>query len=76
MLIILHAAKRFLERVIGKSEFTDKDLQLSNNYLSKVVENIVPNSFARPFALPGFENKFYVIHKQNTVITIIPKDKN
>ncbi len=76
MIITLHAAKRFLERVIGKVEFTEKDLELAKAYLSKVFQNVVPNSVARSFALPGFENQFYVIHKHNAIITIISKDKN
>jgi ABC-type arginine transport system permease subunit len=76
MIITLHAAKRFLERVIGKVEFTEKDLELAKAYLSKVFQNVVPNSVARSFALPGFENQFYVVHKHNAIITIIPKEKN
>lgn len=73
MIITLHAAKRFLERVIGKTEFTSKDLELAKAYLSKVFKNVVPNSVAKSFALPGFESQFYVVHKHNAIITIIPK---
>ena len=54
MIITLHAAKRFLERVIGKAEFTSKDLELANAYLTKVFQNVVPTSVAKRFALPGF----------------------
>ena len=63
MIITLHAAKRFLERVIGKTEFTNKDLELANAYLTKVFKNVVPTSVAKSFVLPGFENQFYVVHK-------------
>ena len=73
MIITLHAAKRFLERVIGKAEFTTKDLELANAYLTKVFQNVVPTSVARRFALPGFESQFCVVYKNNTIITIIPK---
>ena len=73
MIITLHAAKRFLERVIGKVEFTEKDLELAKAYLTKVFKNVVPSSVAKNFALPGFENQFYVVHKHNAIITIIPK---
>ena len=76
MIITLHAAQRFLERVIGKSEFTNKDLEQSKMYLGKVFKNFVPNSVAKSFALPGFENQFYVIHRHNAIITILPKEKN
>ena len=73
MIITLHAAQRFLERVIGKTEFTNNDLELAKAYLSKVFQNVVPNSVAKSFALPGFENQFYAIHRHNAIITIIPK---
>ena len=76
MIITLHAAQRFLERVIGKIEFTENELVMAKNYLSKVLKNVVPNSVAKTFALPGFENQFYVIHKNNAIITIIPKERN
>jgi hypothetical protein len=75
MIITLHAAQRFLERVIGKSKYTHEDLQLANAYLSKVFQNLVPTSVVKRFALPGFESQFCVIYKQNAIITIIPKDK-
>ena len=73
MIITLHAAQRFLERVIGKAEITERDLELAKAYLTKVFKNVVPSSVARSFALPGFENQFYVVHKHNVIITIIPK---
>ena len=73
MIITLHAAQRFLERVIGKAEITEKDLELAKAYLTKVFKNVVPSSVAKSFALPGFENQFYVIHNHNAIITIIPK---
>ncbi len=76
MINTLHAAQRFLERVIGKSQYTNKDLQLANTYLAKVFQNVVPTSVAKRFALPGFESQFCVIHKHNAIITIIPKEKN
>ena len=73
MIITLHAAQRFLERVIKKTEFTSKDLELAKAYLSKVFQNVVPTSVAKRFALPGFESQFCVVYKNNTIITIIPK---
>lgn len=76
MTITLHAAQRFLERVIGKLDFTNEDLIFAKEYLAKVFKNVVPTSVARSFALPGFENEFFVIHKYNTIITIIPKKLN
>ena len=76
MIITLHAAQRFLERVIGKTQFTNQDLEQSKIYLDRVFKNFVPNSVAKSFALPGFDNQFYVIHRHNAIITILPKEKN
>ena len=76
MLITLHAAQRFLERVIGKTQFTNQDLEQSKIYLDRVFKNFVPNSVAKNFVLSRFENQFYVIHRHNAIITILPKEKN
>ena len=76
MNITTHAAQRFLERVICKPEYTSRDISMAKEYLTKTFKNVVATSAAKRFALPGFESQFYVVHKQNTVITIIPKDKN
>ena len=49
MIITLHAAQRFLERVIGKVEFTEKDLELAKAYLTKVFKNVVPSQVLKFF---------------------------
>ena len=75
MIITLHAAQRFLERVMKKNEYTTDELMFAKNYLAKVFKDFIPNSFAKTFALPGFENQFYVIHKANSIVTIIAKNQ-
>lgn len=75
MIVSIHAAQRFLERCIGKNDYTKEEIIHCVKYLNKVFHNVIPNSYAKRFAMPGFENKFYVIHKQNVVVTIIPKEK-
>jgi len=73
MKITYHAAQRFLERVIKQTTFTKSDITRSKQMLSKLLKDVVPHSFANSFALPGFEKDFFVIHKGNTIVTIIPK---
>lgn len=73
MIITLHAAQRFLERVIGKTEFTNKDLEFTKAYLTKIFKDVIPTGVAKKFVLPGFENQFIVVYKHNAIITIIPK---
>jgi hypothetical protein len=72
MKISIHAAERFLERVFLKSDYSSKELGNAIIYLEKLLKDVIPNSYARSFPLPGFE-EFRVIHKANTIITIIPK---
>ena len=49
MIITLHATQRFVERVIGKVEFTEKDLELAKAYLTKVFKNVVPSQVLKFF---------------------------
>jgi hypothetical protein len=74
MKISRHAAVRFLQRVIQKTEFTGKEVYLAIKYLEKALSDIVLNSYAKSFALPGFEKEFCVVAKENTAVTIIPKE--
>ena len=76
MKVSVHAGERFLQRVMKKSQYTSMDIDFSIRYLEKLFKDIVPNSYARPFIIPGFEN-YRAIYRENTVITIIPKgEKN
>jgi hypothetical protein len=69
-----HVAVRFLQRVIQKTEFTGKEVYQTIRYLETALSDIVLNSYAKSFALPGFEKEFCVIAKENTAVTIIPKE--
>lgn len=75
MKVSVHAGERFLQRVMNKSKYTLVDIDFAIRYLEKVFKDIVPNSYARPFIIPGFEN-YRAIYRGNTVITIIPKGDN
>ncbi len=75
MKITVHAAKRFLERVMNKSTYTCIDVDFTIRYLDKILVDIVPTSYAKPFVIPGFEN-YKAIYRDNTIITIISKGKN
>jgi len=72
MKVSAHAGERFLQRVMNKSQYTPMDIDFSIRYLEKIFKDIVPNSYARPFTIPGFEN-YRAIYRENTIITIIPK---
>lgn len=73
MKITNHAAQRFLERVIGQTKFTFGDIVKTKLYLKRVFADVVVRSNYKHFPLPGFENLFYVVYKENAIITIIPK---
>ncbi|WP_457749962.1 hypothetical protein [Sulfurimonas sp.] len=75
MKVSAHAAQRFLERVMNKSTYTCLDVDFSIRYLEKLLQDIIPTSYAKTFVIPGFEN-YRVIYRNNTVVTIIQKGKN
>ena len=75
MKVTYHAAQRFLERVIQKSDFSKYEVHRTVKYLEKSLKDVIVNNYKDFFPLPGFENKFYVIAQENSAITIIPKDK-
>ena len=72
MYITVHAAERFLQRVMSIETYTSKDVNQAMKYLGKVLQDVVITARVKYFVLPGFEN-FKVIYREGTVITIIPK---
>ena len=72
MKVTFHATKRFLERVMHKVRYTQKDVHEAQKYLEEMFGSVVPLSYSHPFALPQHKG-FKVIHRDNIVITIIPK---
>lgn len=72
MRITVHAAQRFLERVMSKKTYTYIDIDFAMRYLEKLLRDVVVNSYATHFVLPSFEN-YRVVYKEGSVITIIPK---
>lgn len=75
MKVTTHAAQRFLQRVMNKSDYTCLDVDFAIRFLAKLLEDVVPNSYSKHFVLPGFEN-YKVVYKENTIITIIPKGES
>ena len=75
MNITYHAGQRFLERVINKVDFTKYEVHRTVEYLQRVFQDVLPTSYSRYLPLPGFENKFYAIYKENSIVTIIPKNQ-
>ena len=72
MRITIHAAQRFLERVMSKETYSYLDVDFAMRFLTKLLSDVVPTGSATSFALPSFED-YKVIYKEGSVITIIPK---
>ncbi len=72
MKVSIHAAERFLQRVISKANYSCFDVNMAIAYLEKALKDVVPRGNTTQFVLPGFEN-FRVVYRENSVITIIPK---
>ena len=72
MKVTYHATKRFLERVLKKSSYNQRDIMKTKELLEKIFTSVIPGSYCRPFPLPEYKG-FKVVHRDNTVITIIPK---
>jgi hypothetical protein len=74
MKITIHAAQRFLERVISKENYTCFDVNFAINYLEKLLQDVVITKKLAFIVLPGFE-QYRAIYRDNTIITIVPKGK-
>jgi len=74
MKVTYHATKRFLERVLHKTRYSQADIMSTKQLLEDIFISVVPGSYARPFSLPQYKG-YKVIHRDNTVITIISKKK-
>ena len=74
MKVTYHATQRFLERVLNKNKYTKNEFYETKKQLEKLFLHMIPGSYARPFSLPGYKG-FRVVHQENCVITIIPKNK-
>ncbi len=72
MKVTYHATKRFLERVLKKPKHSQQDIMNTKELLEEMFMSVIPGSYDRSFALPRYKG-FKVIHRDNTVITIIPK---
>jgi nucleoid DNA-binding protein len=68
--ISYHAGERFLQRVLGVTKYTKKDIFYAIQLISNDIKNIVTNR--KRFILPSFP-KFNVVVKDKTIVTIIKK---
>jgi len=73
MKVTYHATKRFLERVLHKVRYTHEDFLEAKQELEKMLLRVVPGSYSHPIPLPCYKG-YVVIHRDNTVITILEKD--
>jgi hypothetical protein len=74
MKITFHAAQRFIERVLKKEQFSRVELAQARDYLESLTKDVVLSSYCARFALPEFR-RFSCVCQENTLVTIIPKDK-
>jgi hypothetical protein len=72
MKITVHAAQRFLERVMNKTEFGYQEILFTLQYLEKLFSDVVPTGTPKYIVVPCFE-KYKAIYRDNTIVTIIPK---
>lgn len=72
MRISVHAAQRFLERVMNKESYTTLDIDFAIRYLQKSLQNVVPQRKTKYFVLPEFQD-YKAVYIENTLVTIVPK---
>jgi len=72
MQVTVHAAQRFLERVMSKTNYTYQEVGMALEFLEKTLKNVVITGKVKHFVLPGFKD-FQVVYRENTAITIIQK---
>ena len=74
MKVTIHAAQRFLERVMSQTNYTYQEVGMTLEFLEKILKDVVVTSKVKHFVLPGFKN-FRVVYRENAAITIISKDQ-
>ena len=75
MKISIHAAQRFLERVISKVDYNCFDINFAIAYLEKLLQDVVVTKKMTHFVLPGFE-QYQAVYRENTIVTIVPKGRH
>ncbi|MDQ1268523.1 MAG: hypothetical protein QG560_1166, partial [Campylobacterota bacterium] len=60
--------------VMSKTNYTCQDVGMAIELLEKTLRDVVVTSKVKHFVLPGFKD-FRVVSRENTAITIIPKDQ-
>ena len=68
-----HAAVRFLQRVMNKSQYTKKDIYMAYRFLEAELQDIVTKGYKDYFRLPSFNN-YRAVVVENSLVTILPKE--
>ena len=68
-----HEAVRFLQRVMNKSKYSQKDLYLAYRFLENELQDIVTRGYKDYFRLPSFNN-YRAVVVENQLVTILPKE--
>jgi hypothetical protein len=71
MKVTYHAAERFIQRILGKLEYTKKEVLNAKEYLTNLFKNVVTHR--QMVVVPGFSNYVAVV-KENNVVTILEKN--
>ncbi len=74
MHITYHAGERFLQRVFDYTSYGKKEVFHAMELLKRDLHNLQLRNKSR-VVLPSFPD-FYGVFRQNTLVTIIPKDTN
>ena len=72
MKVTHHAAKRFLERVIGMQYYGKKEIRRAYRFLEKETDSILVHNRRRHIALPSFK-AYRAVIVDNTLVTIVPR---
>jgi hypothetical protein len=72
MKITHHAAKRFLERVIGMKQYGREELRKAYRFLKRETDGIQIRKCREHLVLPSFK-EYQAIVVENTLVTIVPK---
>jgi len=68
-----HLAKRFLERVLKKAEFSDEDVYKIYFYLNSVLKKLQVRGVKGYVVMPDFSN-YVLAYKEGVATTILEKE--
>ncbi len=74
MYISIHAARKFLKRVIVKESYTCFKVDFAIKFLQKLLQGMVSTGVDVHFVISRFKN-YKAVYYQNTIVTIISKER-